>query len=55
VKLLTVDPARLELTGANESSSMNGEQNLMASKELDNSSDCDSEMELSVTNTHCFF
>jgi hypothetical protein len=50
-----VDPARLELTGVNESSSMYGEQKLMASKELDNSSDCNSEMEPSVTNTHCFF
>lgn len=53
--ILTVDPARLELIGANEPSLMYGVQKLMASKELDNSSGCDSEMEPSITNTHCFF
>jgi hypothetical protein len=41
--------------GANEPSLMYGVQKLMASKELDNSPDCGSEMESSVTNTHCFF
>jgi hypothetical protein len=53
--ILTVDPTRLELIGANEPSLIYGVQKLMASKELDNSSGCDSEMEPSVTNTHCFF
>ena len=52
---LTIDPTRLELIGANESSSMHGEQKLMASKESDNPSDSESEIESSVTNTHCFF
>ena len=50
-----MDPTRLELIGANESSSMHGEQKLRASKESDNPSDSESEIESSVTNTHCFF
>lgn len=55
LNVLTADPARLWLIGANESSSMYGEQKLMASKDFEISSDCTIEMELSVTNTHCLF
>ena len=54
-KVLTADPTRLLLIGANESPSMCGEQKLMASKEFDGSSKCDTDIEPSVTNTHCFF
>ena len=50
-----MDPARLLLIGVNESLSMYGEQKLMASKDFDVSSESNLEMELSVTNTHCFF
>lgn len=52
---LTVVPARLQLIGVNESSFTYGEQKLMASKQLDISSDFKVEMELSVTKIHCFF
>ena len=51
--VLTIDPARLWLTGAAESLSMEEALKLKTSKEFA-ASEFNVEMELSVTNTHCF-